>query len=438
MKKSEPIRMSVLLLMLCAGKLFGQSSVDSATGPDSLAQNQSSADTSSNAPKTPDASEQQQYVPSLMGSGLVRLDDIQSFHILTGGTISTGVDTNPTDSTDGQASALYSFAPYLGIAAGSARSQFMVQYRPIFTGYSAYSGNALQQASATFTNHPNPRWNWTIGMDAVHGDNSVRLLAPSHSIAVGGVAGSGSDAASYLPNAGTVTDINGGLDLQYNLSPRDALKMQISNSYNSYPQSHESGGLTTETVNYTHAVRPTLAVLAYGQTSEYYLDVHCNTVGGGVGITWQPSASAEVSLQGGPQLNSPACNQQQGFSYHAYFSNNITGQSQFYIRSDRQAVNGFLGPGLWQNDVSGGYQRKFLARNAVSFDLGYLESNTLVSSGHYSGFFGEASYTRQIEGPFSLTCRYQNYEGTQANTRFTRNLLAFSLVITPKAPSFFN
>jgi hypothetical protein len=382
--------------------------------------------------------EQRQYVPALNGVGLYSLEKIDNFQILAGGAVSAGVDTNPNSGSDAKGSALYSFLPYLGVAAGNARTQFLLQYRPILTQYSAFAGSSMQEASINLTNHATPRLSWTFGMNAVHGDSSLRPLAPSHSVAVGSVAGSGSSAAAYLPNAGVVTDINGGFDLRYDVSRRDALEVQIANSFNSYPQLHENGGVASEAVSYVHAVRPTLGVLAYEQTSQYYLDLHCTTVGGGFGVTWRPRDDAEMSMQVGPQLNSAACKEQQGFSFHAYLFQNISGGSQLYARGDRQPAIGFLGPGLWQDDVSGGYQRRLSTRTLVGADLGYLQSSTLASSGAYTGFFAEASYIHRIKGPLGISCRYQNFVGRQGTTDFTRNMVLFSIVLAPEAPSLSN
>ena len=437
MKRSALIRIGfILALALCAPKIHGQSEPEPANDPIAPAADaQNSTDSSSTAQAVLDLStEQQQYVPALDGAGLFSLQKIQGFRILAGGAVSTGFDTNPNNSADSMASGLYSFLPYIGMAAGNVSTQLLLQYRPVFTRYTAYAGNSMQQVSARFTNRSRPRWSWAIGMDGMHGNDAVRPLAPSNTIVIGNVAGSGSSAASYLPNAGTVTDINGGFDLLYDLSPRDALAVRIANSYNSYPQLHQNSGVVTETVNYTHLVRPTLEFLVYEQTSQYYLDIHCTTVGGGFGVTWEPRSHIELSLQGGPQLNSSGCQADQGFSYHAYLSSNIRGQSQFYVRGDRQPVNGFLGPGLWQNDVSGGYQRKFAIHNLVSADLGYTQSSTLANTGDYKGFYADASYVRQLKGPFSLSCKYQSFVGRQGTPSFTRNLLLFSILFTPASP----
>ncbi len=436
MKRSAPIRIGfILALAIFATKMRGQSEPDppnEANTPPAVAQGNTDSNGAPQA-ESDSSSEQPQYVPALNGAGLISLEKIHSFHLVTGGAVSAGVDTNPNDSTDGKATALYSFAPYIGIAAANGRTQFLLQYQPIFTQYTAYAGNSIQQVSASFTNRLSPRWSWTIGMNGLHGNDSVRPLA-SNTIVVGNVPGSGSSAASYLSNAGVVTDINGSFDLLYDLSPRDTFKVQIANSFNSYPESHERGGVVTETVSYAHAVRPTLGVLAYGQTSEYYLDLHCATVGVGFGITWQPRSDARLSLQGGPQLNSSTCNQQQGFSYHAYFSSDITGESQVYVRGDRQPVNGFLGPGLWQDDFSGGYLRKFSIRNLVGADLGYVQSSTLANTGDYKGFFAETSYTRQMKGPFSLSCRYRSFMSRQGTIPVNRNILSFSIILTHGSP----
>ena len=102
--------------------------------------------------------------------------------------------------------------------------------------------------------------------------------------------------------------------------------------------------------------------MAYQQTSQYYGQLSCTTFGGGVGLRWQPREETILSVRGGPQLDAPSCHNQQGFAYSASFSMKAGGRAQLYFISDRQPVTGYLGPGLWQNDVSGGNQRQFIQR----------------------------------------------------------------------------
>ena len=425
-----------LALVLSAGSLPGQLVPGARTAADSSAVNpeDSSSDAYSQAAAEADASKPQ-YVPALNGSGLFLLQAIEKFHMLGGGSISAGLDTNPNNQSDHRSSIVYIFSPFVGVLAGNPRRQFLLQYRPIFTEYTTYAQNSMQQASAAFAKRPSPRWSWTIGVNGAHGDDAVRMLAPGHSVAVGGVAGSGSGNAAYLANAGVVTNINGAIEAVYGVSERDTLGVQIADSFNSYSQLHSRNSVATAIFNYTHALKPTVDVLAYQQTSRYYGDLQCTAFGGGVGLAWKPRAETTLSIQGGPQLNSPNCRNQQGFSYHAFISSKVTARSQLYVRGDRQPLIGFLGPGLWQDDVSAGYQRAFSSKNSAGADAGYVMSSTLSSGQAYSGTFANAWYTRQIMHPLSLSCRYQNFVASQGVARFSRNVVLVSITLTPGSPS---
>lgn len=434
MTRLHPIRPAAAsLVLLWAGIAYAQSAPDASGGNDAQAvQAQSSANTSGNAPDTTeDSVNQAQYVPALNGTGLISLVGIQKLHVLAAGTISGGYDSNPNNLGNGSAAALASFSPYVGLMAGTSKTQYILQYHPTFTQYSGYAGGSMELASAKILSNFNSRWSWNFGMNGAHGDDSVRLLAPSHSVAVGVVAGEGPSSGSYLPDAGTVTDVDGGFNLLYSLSPRDGLGFQIADSYNSYPSLNENGSVASATVNYTHLIKPTLGLVAYQQTSQYYGQLSCTTFGGGAGIRWQPREETIVSLRGGPQLDAPSCHNQQGFAYSASFSMKAGRRAQLYFISDRQPVTGYLGPGLWQNDVSGGYQRQFSFRNLVAVDAGYVQSSTLANASGYDGSFVDLSYSRAVGRSLSLSTRYRSFTGSLGTTAFSRNMVTMSVTFTP-------
>ncbi len=376
-------------------------------------------------------SSQTQYVPALNGSGLISLDEIRKFHVLAGGTFAGGIDSNPNNVSDGKSSILTSISPYIGVMASTTRSHFILQYFPTVTRYSSYAGASMHNASVKFIGSLSPRLSWTLSSDGSHGDDSIRLLGPSHSVQIGTVAGDGSGYASYLPNAGTVTNIDGGFEIHYSLSPTNALGLQITNSYNSFPALNESGSVASSTINYTHALNSGLGIVAYQQTSKYYGQLNCATFGGGAGIRWQPREDTVLTMRGGPQLDTPSCDNQQGFSYSVSFSTKVVGRAQLYLMSDRVPVTGYLGPGLWQNDISGGYQRQIFSRNIFAVDAGYVQSSTLSNAGAYDGTFVDVSYSRQLGRTLSITSLYRTYSGSLGNVNFSRNMATISLTLTP-------
>lgn len=367
-----------------------------------------------------DQSQPSQDVPALDGAGIISMSSIRSPRLLVGGTIAGGYDSNPLNLGDGTSSALYSFSPYFGVESSTGKTQFLLQYHPTITRYSSYSGQTMHLAAARFVGSFTPRLTYSVGVVGSHGDDSLRLLGPS-----------GPGSGSFLPNAGVITTVDGGIDLHYDASPRDSLGLHISDSYNSFPGLQQTGSVATASLNYNHSLKPTISLLVYEQSSLYYGDLNCIAVGAGVGIRWQPQESTLVSLRGGPQIDAPACKSQQGFSYSASVSRKLPGRSQFFVTANREPVISFLGSGLWQDDVSGGYQRQILSANVLSFDVGYVNSSTLVDASSYRGTFFDASYTHQLHRGISLGWSYRAFTGVTGDTDINRNILQFSLTVTP-------
>ncbi len=371
------------------------------------------------------------YVPSLDGSGLISMSGIHDVRILAGGAVSGGYDSNPNNAAQSAGAAYYSMNPYVAMIAGQRKFQYVVQYHPTITRYSSYAGQTMHEASAKFTDNVSSRWAWGFGMDGSHGDSSARLLAPDHTTAIGGVAGSGPDSASYLPNAGLVTNLSGGFDFSYKSSPRNSVGIQLTDAYNSYPDLHESGSVAGATLNFNRDMRPSLGMLAYAQTSKYYGELQCTTVGGGMGLRWVPRENTVLAFKGGPQLNTASCHNQQGFAYSASFSTSVTGRASLYATANREPVTGFLGPGLWQNNISAGYQRQILRKNIVGIDIGYVQSSTLVKTGNYDGYYLDIAHSFKIQRQLSLSTGYRSYRSSIGAVDFNRNTLTVSLSFIP-------
>jgi len=454
---SRQIRFAaVLQVVLCAGQILAQSTTEvPAPGqqtPKWAIPAQSAKPSQPDAQALPDAQAQQadpveattqeeepsqeqapqpQYAPSLDGSGLIALGAMPRLQLLFGGTASSGFDTNPENLSNGQASAIYSFSPYLSVQTNTGRTQFLLQYQPTIIEYSSYAGNNMQVASARADGSFRERWKWTMSVSGNRGSDSIRLLAPAQTVAIGGVEGSGPSAASYLPNAGTLTDVDGGLGVDYELSPRDAVSFKLGNSYDTLSTSNMTGAVATANIKYIHALSPSLNVFGYQQTSKYYLDLNCAAFGAGAGLRWLPREGSTLSIQGGPQINTSGCKGQQGFAYGASFSTMVPGRAQVYFTADRQAVTGYLGPGLFQNDLSAGYQREFQSSNILAFDVGYVQSSSLVNYASYSGTYFDSSYGRTLRTGLSIRCSYRVYTGTLGTTSFSRNLASVSMNWTP-------
>jgi hypothetical protein len=308
-------------------------------------------------------------------------------------------------------------SPYVELQAGTSRTQFLLQYRPTLGLYSSYSEETTHLATARVVGNISPRLNWSVGVSGSHGDETLRLLGPTP--------------GSLLTNADKFTNIDGGADFYYSASPRDSIGLRLSNSFSSFSELEQKGGVAGVNLNYSHRLRPTLSFLIYEQNSRYYGDLNCTAIGAGVGVQWQPRESTLISVKGGPQIDSPGCKNQQGFSYSTSISRKILGRAQVFLTADRQPVIVYLGPGLWQDDVSGGYARQFQSANTLSFDAGFVNSSTLVDASSYHGTFFDVSYTRQLIHRLSLGWSYRTFTGISSGASLNRNIVQFSLTYSP-------
>jgi hypothetical protein len=383
--------------------------------------------------------QQVQYAAALDGIGLIALDSSSPSHLLLGATVAGGWDSNPNNLGNGTASGVYTLSPYLGMQANTSKAQYLFQYQPTMMGFSSssYSKQTMNVASATITGQTSERWSWDLKAKGSYGEDSTRFLGSQQTVAVGEVPGTGPNSASYLSNAGTVTYVDGGMGISYKKSERDSVDFRVANAFSHYTGLSESNSIATVNVSYNRDLSPTLAVLAYGQNAYYYGALYCESYGGGIGINWQPGERTTLSLSGGPQLNTSACGSQQGFSYSASFSTRLSGKSQIYVLSARQPTASYLGPGLWQESISGGYQHQVKTLGVVSFDGGYVESDTLTTVSSYHGTYFDCVYGYRLGHGLRASYSYRGYVGDSGGTHFTRNAALFSIAWTPSAGHVF-
>jgi hypothetical protein len=295
----------------------------------------------------------------------------------------------------------------------------------------------MNVASATISGHASERWSWDLKAKGSYGEDSTRFLGSQQTVAVGEVPGTGPNSASYLSNADTVTYIDGGMGISYKKSERDSVDFRVANDFSHYTGLSESNSIATMNVSYNRDLSPTLGVLAYGQNAYYYGALHCESYGGGIGINWQPGERTALSLSGGPQLNTSACGRQQGFSYSASFSTRLSGKSQIYLLSARQPTASSLGPGLWQESISSGYQHQVMTLGVVSFDVGYVGSDTLTTVSSYRGIYFDCGYGYRLGHGLRASYSYRGYVGDSGGTHFSRNAALFSIAWTPSAGHVF-
>jgi hypothetical protein len=381
-----------------------------------------------------------QYAAALDGTGLISMDRTRPTHLLLGAAVASGWDSNPNNLGNGASSGVYTLSPYFGIQASTPKTQYLLQYQPTITGYnsSLYGQGTVHMASATIVGTVNERWSWDFRARGSYGQDSVRLLAPQQSVAVGEVPGNNSSSASYLPNAGTTTYSNGNLDIHYRKSESDSLEFHVANYFSHFTGLSENNGVATiSSFGYGRELSSRLAVSAYAQSSYINGTIDCASFGGGIGVTWQASERTSLSLRGGPQFDMSACGSQLEFAYNAAFSTRLSSKSQIYLLASRQPTVSYLGPTLWQLNVSGGYQKRIASKGTVSLDIGYTGSDTLATGSSYHETYFDCIYGYPLGHGFSATFSYRGYVGDSDGTKSTRNLALFSLAWTPGAGRVF-
>ena len=418
----------VLFLGIFAGSVVAQAQADDAAAPAAESAAVTAEDTTTNSEQQP-----VQYAASLDGTGLISLNNGAPSRLLWGVTAGGGWDSNPDNLGKGVSSGLYTVSPYIGVQISTPKTQYLMQYQSTNTGFTAhYAEQSMHTASASVLGNISDRWSWSLKAMGSYGQDSIRFLGAQQTVPVGGVAGTGPGSASYLPNAGTVTYADASLGTQYRKSQRDTLQLSVSNAFSRYSTLSGSNSIATVNLGYARDLSPRLAALAYAQSSSYYGALNCESYGGGIGLRWHPSERTSVSLSGGPQLDQ-SCGSQQGFAYSASFSTDLSGKAQFYLLADRQPTASYLGPGLWQQSASAGYQRQVTSIGAVSVDVGYVASNTLTTVSSYHGTYFDFIYGYRLHHGIRCSYSYRGYIGDSGGVRFTRNVAMFSLVWAPDA-----
>ncbi len=378
------------------------------------------------------------YAGALDGSGLIALDQRPAGHLLLGATTGGGWDSNPINNADSASTAFYTVSPYVGVQAVTPTLRALLQYQLTYTGFgSSYARQTMNIASATVLGNIDERWSWDVNAMASSGQDSIRFLGPQQNVAVGEVPGTGPDSASYLLNAGTVTYVDGGAGVSYRRSERDRINVHANNTFTHYAGSDQSSGVAGVAAEYERDVAPSLGVLAYAQNSSYYGALHCESYGAGAGVRWKPASQVSIGFSGGPQLDTSSCGSQQGFSYTASVGARLTGRSQLYFLSSRLPTSSYLGPGLWQQSASGGYQREIATHVVLGFDVGYVASSTLTSVSSYHGTYFDGTYGYHLGHGLRASYSYRGYIGDSGGSGFSRNVAQFSLGFTPGAGHIF-
>lgn len=370
-----------------------------------------------------------QSVGLLNGTGLMSMDSDNG--LIFSAEARGGWDSNPSNLSNSipSPSSMYSLSPYIAFHGISARNRFFIQYQPTFLRYSSgtYAGQTVHASSIQADGSLNERLGWKININGSSGQNDARFVEPMQSVPVDEVPAIATSSASYLPNSESVAYVFASLQTDYRTSERGTAVINLSNSYNSVTGYDQAGGTATGRFRYSYNLSPTLSVTLYGQASHYYGDLHCQSIGGGGGVDWRLGVSTKLAFEAGPQINTAACGDQQGYSYALEYSARLSSQAQFYLIANRLPMVSYLGPGVWQRNAAAGMQYELTRLALLRVDVGYSSSTALAAVSSYSGISVNASYDVQLKHGFALSYVYRGNFTDSAGTGYSRSLALVSL-----------
>lgn len=381
------------------------------------------------------------YVPALDGSGLILMDHSVRSRLLVGAEVSGGYDTKPEEVPGSPGSATSVISPFIGLQVNRENVQYVFQYLPTFSHYTEdrYQGGSLQSGMVNVSGESGERWNWEMHGIGMHGQDSIRLLAPQPAVAIGDVPGTNPSAAAFLNNAGTVTYVDVGSKLSYKVREHDTLSAVLTNGYGSSASSEAPGDTIVAQLKgiYSHDASARMRWMGYADGERYYGALHCWSYGAGAGFLWRPGELSFLDVSVGPQINSPSCGQQQNVSYRVAYGARLTQRSQAYLTSQRQTAGVYAGPGLWEQSVTAGYQYLVTSTNTLGVDFGYVDETIYKEANAYKGTYVGAGYNHKLPRSLTAGVSYRYFDGGVTGSAVNRNTMLFSLTWLPTGAKVF-
>jgi hypothetical protein len=438
----------LMLLSLSVSTAFGQTTAPSSGG---ASEPQAASGSGADRPAQADPSEVSihtgppdaapSYAPALDGSGLILMDHSVRSRLLIGAEYSGGYDTHPEEISSAPGSAISVISPFVGLQVNRESVQYVFQYLPTFTRYTddRYQGGSIHTGAVDVSGEAGERWTWDLHGIGMHGQDSVRLLAPQPTIAVGDVPGTSAGAASFRGDVGTVTYVDFGAKTSYRLSEHDDVSAVLTNSYGSSESSSVPGDNIVGALRgvYSHDMTARLRWMSYAQAARYYGELHCWSYGAGLGFFWRPGERSFLDVSAGPQFDSSTCGRQQNVSYRVAYSARLTERSQAYLTSQRQMAGVYVGPGLWEQNVTAGYQYLVTSKDTLGVNFGYVDETIYKEASAYKGTYVGAAYTHKLPRSLTAGFSYRYFNGGLSGSTVNRNAVLFSLTWLPTGAKIF-
>ena len=341
-----------------------------------------------------------------------------------------GLNLSGTYEHDGAADGLPAYsvglpqvAPYLGFLGHTRTGFYVLQYAPSIVPYDSQIGRSVTfhnftfDAAGAFTR----RLSWNFDAHAGYGGEVGRLTSNlSSQTVVSGVSESGANYASIQPLTGNSLNASTSYGLAYQLSPRQSVQASVSDTYYSF--SYQPAGSVQGVhdnaiglgLSFNRTLSQTMTLHAYASGARVFSGVladlpTCNTFGGGVGLTYQPTRTLTADVGAGPSAGCGA----QAANYHANLAAALRSHIKAYVGASRQMNTSYRLNSIWEDNVVAGAGKQF-GHADLGVDGGYFHGQPLGLTGPSNGYFvsPRINYSLRLSRISGIGFSYRRFHGS--------------------------
>jgi len=338
-----------------------------------------------------------------------------------------GLNLSGTYERDGASAGLPAYsvglpqvAPYLGFLGHTRTGFYALQYAPSIVPYDSQTGRSVAfhnftfDAAGAFTR----RLSWNFDTHAGYGGEVGRLTSNLNSqTVVSGVSESGANYASIQPLTGNSLNASTSYGLAYQLSPRQSVQASVSDTYYSftYQPAGSAPGLYSDALglglSYNRTLSQTMTLHTYGSGARVFSHnlPTCDTFGGGLGLTYQPTRTLTADFGAGP---SGGCGAQVA-NYHANLAAALRSHIKAYVGASRQMNTAYRMNSLWEDNVVAGAGKQF-GHADLGLDGGYFHGQSLGLTGPSNGYFvsPRINYSLRLSRISGIGFSYRRFHGS--------------------------
>lgn len=328
--------------------------------------------------------------------------------------------------------------PYLGFMGRTRTGYYVMQYSPSVVPWDSQDNRSVTFHNFTFdaAGAITRRLTWTFDVREGYGGEIGRLTGnlTSESV-VGGVSQTSPGYATIQPLTGNSLSSSVTAGLGYQLNARTTAHLSANDTYYAFMyqpagidpnvRSHAvgMGGDISETLSHNLSLR------LYGSGDHVFSSYGpCNTISGGLALSYQPSRLTNVDVGAGPSKGCGA----QAANFHATVGATLRHQLKVYAGAARQMDTVYRLTSRWEDDVIGGVGKQF-GHAGLGFDAGYFHSQPFGNFGITDGYFvsPRINYSLRLSRISGISFSYRRFHGSSAtggppNLSFAMVTLSFS------------